>query len=50
MPVVASYSIFSLLYSRVFLKEKLSLPHYICIAVVVAGIVGLGVLEGLAEA
>lgn len=50
VPVVASYSIFSLLYSRVFLKEKLSLPHYICIAVVVAGIVGLGVLEGLAEA
>ena len=46
-PVVASYSIMSVLLSRMFLKEKLSIKEYISIAVVLFGIVLLGVSEGL---
>jgi multidrug transporter EmrE-like cation transporter len=35
----------SVLWSRLFLKEKLSKKHYACIALVVAGIVILGYLD-----
>lgn len=42
-PTIASYSIFSVLLSRIFLKEKLTKKHYAVIAVVVLGIVILGI-------
>ena len=48
-PVVASYCIVSVLLSRVFIKEKLSKMQYICVFIVIAGIVVLGIAEGLAE-
>lgn len=41
-PTIASYSIFSVLWSRLFLKEKLSKKHYAVILIVVAGIFILG--------
>ena len=48
-PLVASYCIVSMLLSRVFLREKLTKAQYFCIFAVVAGIVLLGISEGLAE-
>jgi len=48
-PMVASYSFVSILLSRLFLKEKLSKSQYLTVAVIMAGIVLLGVAEGLAE-
>ena len=44
-PIISSYCVASVLWSRVFLKEKLSLKHYLSIATVVAGIVILGILD-----
>ena len=44
-PIISSYCVASVLWSRIFLKEKLSWKHYLSIAVVVAGIVILGVLD-----
>jgi drug/metabolite transporter (DMT)-like permease len=49
-PMIASYCIVSAILSRIFLKEKLRAAQYACIAAVIAGIVLLGVSEGLAEA
>lgn len=49
-PVISAYCAASVLWSRIFLKEKLSWKHYASIAVVLAGIIILGVAEGLAEA
>ncbi|MBP1587953.1 MAG: EamA family transporter [Clostridia bacterium] len=46
-PVVASYCVFSMILGRIFLKEKLTWKQYLAIGLVVAGIVILGVLEGL---
>ena len=48
-PMIASYSIVSLILSRIFLKEKLTAKQYIAVAVVIAGIAVLGIVEGLAE-
>lgn len=47
-PIIASYSIGSVLLSRIFLKEKLSVKEYISIFIVLLGIVILGISEGLA--
>ena len=44
-PIISSYCVASVLWSRLFLKEKLSWKHYLSIAVVVAGIVILGILD-----
>ena len=44
-PIISSYCVASVLWSRLFLKEKLSKKHYGCIALVVAGIVILGILD-----
>ncbi|MGL5972579.1 MAG: EamA family transporter [Oscillospiraceae bacterium] len=41
-PLISSYSIFSVLWSRIFLKEKLSNKHYYVIFLVFIGIVILG--------
>ena len=49
-PMVASYCVVSALLSRIFLKEKLTKGQYACILLVIAGIVVMGVSEGLAEA
>ncbi len=44
-PIISSYCVASVLWSRIFLKEKLSLKHYLSILLVVAGIVILGILD-----
>lgn len=44
-PMISSYCIVSLIFSRIFLKEKLPRPMMGAIAVVVAGIVLMGVAE-----
>ncbi len=44
-PIISAYCMASVLWSRIFLKEKLSWKHYGSIALVVAGIVILGVLD-----
>ena len=44
-PMVACYSIVSMLLSRIFLKEKLTKAQYACIAVVMIGIAVLGVYD-----
>ena len=48
-PMVGSYCIVSMLLSRLFLKEKLTLRQYLAVGAVVAGIVILGILDGLSE-
>lgn len=42
-PLIASYSIFSVLWSRLFLKERLTLKHYGIILIVLLGISILGI-------
>lgn len=46
-PLIASYSIFSIIFSRIFLKEKLSKKQYLVVAYVILGIILLGVAEEL---
>ncbi len=46
-PMISSYCVLSVVLSRIFLKEKLSKKHYIVIAAVTAGIILMGVSEGL---
>ncbi len=49
-PVIASYCVASMVFGRIFLKEKLSWKQYCAIALVVAGIIIMGIIEGLSEA
>ncbi len=44
-PIISSYCLASVLWSRLFLKEKLSWRHYACIAVTFAGILIMGVYD-----
>ncbi len=44
-PIISSYCVASVIWSRIFLKEKLSKKHYACIVLVVAGIIILGILD-----
>lgn len=44
-PIIASYCAASVLWSRIFLKEKLSWKHYAMIVLIVTGIVIMGVLD-----
>ena len=44
-PIIASYCAASVLWSRLFLKEKLSWKHYLMIVLVVAGIAIMGFLD-----
>ena len=46
-PLIASYSIVSVILSRIFLKEKLSKKHYILVAMVMIGIAILGIADEL---
>ncbi|MBR3004438.1 MAG: DMT family transporter [Lachnospiraceae bacterium] len=48
-PMVASYCIISVILSRIFIKEKLTTGQYICVILVILGIVALGISEGLAS-
>ena len=44
-PIISAYCVASVVWSRIFLKEKLSWKHYAMITLVVAGIVMLGVFD-----
>ncbi len=44
-PIISSYCAASVLWSRIFLKEKLSAKHYLSILCVVIGIVIMGVFD-----
>ena len=44
-PIISSYCVASVIWGRIFLKEKLSKKHYASIALVVVGIVILGILD-----
>ena len=44
-PIISSYCVASVLWSRIFLKEKLSWKHYAAIATTVAGIIIMGVYD-----
>lgn len=47
-PIVAAYSMGSVVLSRIFLKEKLSVKEYVALIFVLCGIIVLGISEGLA--
>ena len=44
-PIISAYCAVSVLWSRLFLKEKLSWKHYMCIGVAITGIVIMGVFD-----
>ena len=44
-PTIASYSVFSVLWSRLFLRERLPKKYYFAIGLVLAGVIALGALE-----
>lgn len=44
-PIISSYCMASVLWSRIFLKEKLSWKHYACIFVTFVGILIMGVYD-----
>ena len=44
-PIISSYCAASVLWSRIFLKEKLSWKHYLAIAATVVGIIIMGVFD-----
>lgn len=44
-PIISSYCAASVLWSRIFLKEKLSWKHYAAIVVTVAGIIIMGIFD-----
>lgn len=46
-PIISAYCVLSVVWSRIFLKEKLSWKHYAVIIIVFAGILLLGIAEGL---
>ena len=46
-PIVASYCIVSVILSRAFLGERLKRPQYVCVFIVICGIVIMGISEGL---
>lgn len=48
-PMIGSYCIVSVILSRIVVKEKLKPLQYLCVGTVIAGIVLLGISEGLSE-
>ena len=44
-PIISAYCVASVLWSRLFLREKLSAKHYLMILLVVIGIIILGILD-----
>lgn len=47
IPIIASYSIVSVLLSRIFLKERLTKSEYATVFIILLGIIILGISEGL---
>lgn len=47
-PMISAYCIVSVLLSRIFLKEKLTAAQYVTVIIAIAGIVLLGISDGLA--
>lgn len=45
MPMISAYCVLSVVWSRIFLKEKLSLKHYAAIFITFAGIILLGIFS-----
>ncbi len=45
-PMIAAYSIVSIILSRIFLKEKLPMKQYIAVGAIMLGIIILGIMEG----
>ena len=48
-PMISAYCVFSVVLSRIFLKERLRFKHYLIICTVFLGIILMGVSEGLAS-
>lgn len=46
-PIIASFCVVSVILSRIFLHEKLESIRFVCVAVIISGIVMLGISEGL---
>jgi uncharacterized membrane protein len=46
-PIISAYCLASVVWSRLFLKERLSRKHYVMIAIAVVGIVVLGLFDEL---
>ncbi len=44
-PIISSYCAASALWSRIFLKEKLSRKHYVALTIIFAGIVIMGIFD-----
>ncbi len=44
-PIISAYCAASVVWSRIFLKEKLSYTHYLMIALIVVGIIIMGVFD-----
>lgn len=44
-PIISSYCVLSVVWSRVFLKERLSKKHYLSIFLVIIGVIILGILD-----
>ena len=49
IPMISAYCVLSVVWSRIFLKEKLSWRHYIAIFATLLGILALGISEMLVE-
>ena len=45
MPIISAYCVVSVLWSRIFLKEKLSWKHYVTIGITFTGIILLGIFS-----
>ena len=44
-PIISCYCLVSVLWSRLFLKEKLSWKHYLAIGIAAVGIVAMGIMD-----
>ena len=44
-PIISAYCLLSVVWGRIFIKEKLSWKHYLTIAVAIVGIVILGLYD-----
>lgn len=44
-PVISCYCALSVIWSRLFLREKLGWKHYVCIAAIITGIAVLGIFD-----
>lgn len=47
LPMISAYCVLSVLWSRIFVKEKLSALHYVAIGATIAGIILLGIFSAI---